>query len=525
MIIFWAITPLQSAIFGTSPVTRVRDIQMITTAAVMPLTSQVSSLNADFLMTAYGISWLDQKLPAFTTKSFAILPFAPVQADATASTSETWIASADAYSTNLDCTTAKYVAHGHLTYDFDNEKGCSISGVALPSAQSRTNLLVYVGYYDDAHVDWALQNPNCSVEFSNTFLAIWASGDSQTTTGQYQNMTALFCQPVYTVRDITVKVNATDHSVVEDDFNSTTPNYGMPRPMPSEVLNLTNFHYLIGTGVTEKTQITDYPNTRPVEQFPRLYQSDLTWPSTNMVGYGVAAAGVSVDGLGDPFLLQSTFTKAHQLLFATAFNSLLQPIPPEAVIDTKSGYVQDQPTAIILVRVFSVVVEVFLCLVSLMAATIWYMSARRTSQMVRDPSRIGDIMSMVSECRGLKDIFRDMGTTSREQLNDRLRYKKFRLRGLFEHRPPVMHLEILQSEYISTDEDGTRSQSLVGKAENIATSFRPVELRIRTAILFILTLALSLTGLIFLNILTLKRGGMLPLPDDCSWANIEVCRT
>jgi hypothetical protein len=509
MIIFWAITPLQSAIFGTNSVLRIRSTKMITTATLMPLTSQVKALNANFLMTSYGISWLNQKVPGFTTKTHAVIPFAPPQAETTASNSETWWTRAEAYNTDLTCTPAKSTILGLGNYAFDNGKGCIAPGVTLPLVGPGNTVLMYIGYYDDAHIDWALQNPKCGIEFSSTFLAIWASGDSQTAIGQFENMTALFCEPSYTVRDVQVQVNATDHSVVADDFDTTTPNYGTPRPMPSDIFNFTNFHYLIGTGVTEKTQtqLTDFPNTVSVEQYPRYYASNLSWPSTNMVGYGVAASAVSPDKLGDPNMLQAAFTKAHQLLFSIAFNTLLQPLSLETSLDLRGGEVQDLPTAIILVRPFAIAIEVLLGLVSCMAGAIWIMSARRQSQMIRDPASIGDIITMVSECAAMKDIFRDIGSTSVEELKNRLDDKKFRLRGMVEHRPPIMHLEALQNKIEKDDKVLVASQYQSRAVEHFVSSFRPVALRIPTALIFIATISLSIGGLFFMNLCTSKRNG------------------
>jgi len=165
MIIFWAITPLRSTIFGTGSVTRTRVSQMATIAAIQRIESQVYTFDSNFLMTAYGISWLDEQVPEFTMKSYAVQPLAPVQGASIILSTETWSASVEAYSINLTCTPAK-----------------------------RTHILLYIGYYDDYCVDWALANSNCSLEFSNNFLAIWASSASMTANGTYGNMTALFCE-------------------------------------------------------------------------------------------------------------------------------------------------------------------------------------------------------------------------------------------------------------------------------------------------------------------------------------------
>lgn len=51
---------------------------MAIVASIQPVEFQGDTLNANVLMTDYGISWLDEKVPEFTTKNYALRPFAPV---------------------------------------------------------------------------------------------------------------------------------------------------------------------------------------------------------------------------------------------------------------------------------------------------------------------------------------------------------------------------------------------------------------------------------------------------------------
>jgi hypothetical protein len=508
MIIFWAITPLQSAIFGTGSVTRIRASQMATIAAIQPVESQMDTLNANFLMTAYGISWLDEQVPEFTTKSYAVRPFAPVHGESTFLPTETWSTSVEAYSTNLTCTPAKSTPHGNRQYDFDNGKGCFVPGITFvpgSDAENSSYILMYIGYYDDARVDWALGNPNCTIEFSNNFLAIWASSASLTANGTYGDMTALFCETSYAVQNITVQVNASDHSILSDNFGSTEN-----QALNEDVINTTNFEYIIGSGFSPVTQVTDYPNTILVEQYPRIMGYNLTWPSTNMVGYGVAAASLPPDRLGDPAILQSAFLKAHQLLFSVAVNKLIDNTSPPAVQDLRNGQLEDQITAINLVRVFSVIVEAFLLLTCFLTAALWYVMSRRDSQLVGDPNSIGQYMSMVAGCRGLNDVFRDMGTTTREQLDARLRLNRFRLRGIIKSNPPIMHLEVLSNGNTTDSRRSTSDQPIPSRSECIVAPNRPLELRIFAAFIFICVLVLSILALAYLNVSMTKSNGKLP---------------
>jgi hypothetical protein len=505
MLIFWIITPLQSAIFGTGTVTRIQSLGMRTTAELKPIEAQVSSLNANFLMTAYSIGWLGQRLPPFTTKSYVVTPFAPISQSSQSLPTEVWSTDGHIYRTNLTCAPAQ-IRFANSTYEFDNGKGCRVPDVGL-SSTSAEYFLAYIGYYSDPHVDWALANSHCPPTQSHNFLAIWAEGASLVKNGQYDNITAVFCEPDYAVYNMSIHVNASDYTMTTtslDDADFLAK--GASSALSEETFNITNFEYLIGAGVTEKQQAIDFPNTQPVEQFPRLAAYNLTWPSTNMVGFAAMSSGFSPAELGDPDKLRSAFLQAHQMLFTTAFSALLDPVSTSKEDNVRDGVITDQPFAIIYVRVFSLVVEAILGLVCLMAAAIWYISARRPSQLVRDPARIGDVMTMVSECEALKSIFRDMGAISQEQLRRQLHSRKFRLRGTPCHVPPIMHLEILHGED-DLVRDINLGETQYSRMTTTPAAHLPFELRKLSACLFITCLGASIAGLVYLNSFVYRKNG------------------
>ena len=78
--VFWIITPLQSAIFTTGVVTRALNTTMVTSSALVNMREQKAALTANFIGSAFGIAWLDEKLPPFTTNDVAFVPFRPAQA-------------------------------------------------------------------------------------------------------------------------------------------------------------------------------------------------------------------------------------------------------------------------------------------------------------------------------------------------------------------------------------------------------------------------------------------------------------
>ncbi len=218
LLVFWAITPLQSAIFNTSTVTRSTETNMVTSAHLVPLGQQAESLSTEFQNTAYGIAWVNQTMPAFTTLSHTVLPFKPAEERPNMLPSETWTTNVDALSTSLSCTPA-IVEATPKGYTFSNGRGCSVPGLDIFLNGDGEFLVNYIGYYDSAYLDWALQNPNCSAEFSSTFLAIWALGSSfvedlVTFDLYFSNMTSLFCETHYHVEEHFVTVNDSNLAIV-----------------------------------------------------------------------------------------------------------------------------------------------------------------------------------------------------------------------------------------------------------------------------------------------------------------------
>jgi hypothetical protein len=90
---------------------------VVATGSVLPIGSQTGALNANFMNTAYGVAWLDQKLPGYSTADYILLQYAPANSDPSSLSTETWTASTVAYGTKLDCKPANM--------SFNNGAGCT----------------------------------------------------------------------------------------------------------------------------------------------------------------------------------------------------------------------------------------------------------------------------------------------------------------------------------------------------------------------------------------------------------------
>lgn len=103
MLIFWGITPLVSSVFAQSTVLIEAVTTVRTTTTLKPLREQSPAMNTNFMMTAYGITWLGQAMPAYVTSQGALEPFeADVERD-TEQANETRTAQTRLYGTSLTC--------------------------------------------------------------------------------------------------------------------------------------------------------------------------------------------------------------------------------------------------------------------------------------------------------------------------------------------------------------------------------------------------------------------------------------
>lgn len=480
MLVTWAIVPFQSAIFSTGTVTRTRETLMATTGSFMPLENQKVALHSQFLNTAYGVSWLDQRVPPFTTKEYALQPFSPATSNATYSGNDTWSSSTLAYYTNLTCTPAIVKPSRSNGYIFDDGNGCVTYEIAPQSASSSEFLVMYIPYFDDPNNDWALQNPNCTIEHSHKFLAVW--GQSQyignTTYRKFGNISAQFCRPTYYVRPVTAIVNATSRAVINIDYKSA-PDTDLP--LPETDFNITNFEYIIGTGASQyhvgRPLGDDLPDIQIVQQLPRLLKFNISWPFHNMVGYGLAASSGQIKDLADPSQMHKVFESAHKLLFSTAAAALITSKEPTA--NERTGLVIDQPGSIIFVRSFSIVVEVFLAVVGILTCVLWLVYQQRQTNMTQDPASISDIMRLVCNTKEPLQGFNDSGTLTTQLLGERLRGHRYRLNAYNKGGAIEMRLESIKPVAREDLDKIAEFQSSIDCPEQ-SQAIRPFELTFTT---------------------------------------------
>jgi hypothetical protein len=485
---------------------------MVTDSSLVPLENQTDVLNANFLNIGYGIAWLNQRLPAFTTAEFALLPFRPLEMTSTVPNSESWSTTVDAYSTNLTCTTA-IVTLGEEGYAFDNGRGCFVPEINF--GQGANYLVSYIGYYENENLDFGLQNPNCSEEFANNFLAVWASPVTPDGPLISNNVTALFCETSYHSRKMYVQVNA---SSTQEVYTATAASPNTTSPTVESIFNTTNFENILSIGNVPNPQRANVEDESVLEQSQRMKNYNIGLPISNMAGFAIALNPLSVEDLVAPSALQAAFQNAHQLLFTTAFSSLTE-TSSEPQLSTMDGVRYETVGAIVLVRPISIIVEVAYGILSLLTACLWYIYRKQQSNLSRDPASIADIMTIVGRdftSEVSLDLSSDEGTLTANRLAEALSTQYFSLTkstdsdqasGLRALKPRLPEVPPRQSIESYTSKSSSRK------------SFTPVcpsELSMTAGAALIGILILSLIIITFLKVISGKNDGKISMERVCS---------
>ena len=528
LIVVWAVTPLQNGIFSTSVINLTTAVDVRRTSGLIPLADQVVGLSGSFMMTGYGLAWLGQQPPAFTTNSYALAPFLDWQAitgSVPASPNQTITAATTLYQTSLDCATPVNISFSGgfnaFSAAFDDGKGCATDPIVpFPNTASRDKSAIwaphYIGYWDDAALERDLALGGCPRTSNHTFLAVWAKNDNSTKTfNTASDASALFCTPSYHVQPVNATISLPDFSVLSVDP------LGAKSPLSEDLFNATQFEYLLGVGVAPRTfvdaglqrdpaRFTDVSNTIIVHQDTQLRDLQIVVPTNNMIGYAVGLSDRKVERLTDPTELQRTFERAHQLLFALAVHDLM---PSSGVSSTGAGVVNSTLQAVRLVPVFAIVTQALLFVILLFICYLLWSSPRRKNCLSTDPNSLAEIMSMADDAKIQKllsqsDIATDQGlvgaiSTRRFHFESNVAGSKSKLHVLDEAHSPVRPDHVVPPQQ-------TNHPKLV----------RPVEYSWLLGFPFILCLAAMIVGLSIVRRKGLLENGTCDLSDLMNKANL-----
>lgn len=495
MLVFWAITPLQGAIFGKQAVTVTRTAAMSISSGFIPVQEQAAVMDTSILNAAYGTAWYEQDLPEYTTNEYALLPFFPINKGA-AGTDETWTVNTTKFATNLDCwpskvtTTIEAVQGGQ--YLFDNGQGC-IQNISMSGGKEGYYNMQYIGYKSNAQLDWHLANAECSSEFSHQFLAIVGQGSGTGANATFGNITAMFCEPSYTQQEVSITVDATtgrplDKSLIE---------LAAPSLLDNTVFNNSAFEFLLHAGFSSVVVARDYPNNLILNQYAKLYKSNISWPTTNMVGFANGLHNGTMTNFLNTSVIQETYSAAHKLVFSTAITQLVSDAAPQR---TKDGLIKYTAYGIVVSRPLSIAVESLLAVAAVLAVILLYTVMRSKSNLASDPDSIASLFPKIQDQGSLLSHLSTKDNLNEDSFHTAVRNDRYRLESRDTNGPALQLLLPNQT---------TRANGLANVVPLTShQSICPKELRLSVGAVFIITLAAAIGVLAYLKHQELLLNGM-----------------
>lgn len=511
--IFWAVTPLQSAIFSVDTISRTRLVPVTVSDSLIPLEQQANKLNTGFLNDGYSVLWLGQDLPPFTTKDFALAPLKLPEYQPVTGLNKTITYPTKRYETSLNCyppASMKTTQDTEITAD--NGRGCVAEKVVdwYERSMAIPFRAYYIGYFDDPHASYSLAMGGCPKNASNTFLAIWRHASLYPPNfDDPANATALFCEASYFSQSVDATITSPGHSVV--GINPTGP-----REIISDAdFKLERFHYILGTGSTPlmaetANQQQDATDRREVTDSTVLYQNarlnnmSVEVPTSNMVGFPIGSSKLAPEQYLNASKLGSSFEAAHKLLFALAAQDMMT--QPEDNGPQFIGEERYTVQAVTLVQTFTFLVQGFLVFIIILTLFLLYVSWKRAISLPSDPNSISEVMSL-STSTDLLEAFKSFDSLGSHGLADKLGGTKFQLlpadiglrkRGLQIQKGATA--DSTPNNVVSTD---TPSNQTHAKGPPV----QPTQLRAPIGIVFILFLMRSLAAIIFLKQKIEKNNG------------------
>ncbi|KUI71238.1 Protein AIG2 [Cytospora mali] len=461
MLVFWAITPLQGAIFGKQAVVLTRSAAMSIRSGLIPVEEQAAAFDVSILNTAYGITWYNQDLPDFTTAEYALLPFSPTE-NVALGVNETWTFNTTRFKTDLNCWSATYtentVSAGGGQYLFDNGQGCS-QNISISGGKEDYYNLQYIGWATDAHLDWALHNQECGSAFAHQFIAIVGQGTGNGSNAKFGNITAMFCEPSYMKQEVSIAVDA----ATAQPLNDSLVELASWTQLDDTTFNSSAFEFLLHAGFSSVVIDRDYPDNLILNQYAKMYDLNVWWPVTNMVGFAIGLHNGSLADFLDTSVLRETYATAHKLIFSSAFSQIISQTEEPG---TRSGLVKYTMYGIVISRPFSIAVECLLAIVAILTAFLLYTISRSQSNLSSDPDSVASLLGMAQQDETMLCHLSNMDNLSETSLRARISSDR-------------------QDSDINDDPDNTTTITDHAQIQSI----RPKELRPIVGVLLVLALS------------------------------------
>lgn len=496
MFVFWAVTPLQSAVLGLGSVKVVEEANIAIRSKLIDVTKQSDLLDPRVLNNGYAVGWLGQPFPPFITPEYGLLPFhldaksipKGTDCNVTGQTTKVW--------TDLRCWPATVTPNGPAAkgaFDFLNGQGCNAT-VTFNLYSNYT--MLYIGYQSSPYSDFALMGPSCPATSNSQhqFLAIWAKTLGHTTTKVTAkfNITAVFCQPSYHKQEVEASLPMDSLNPLQGSISSLAEE----ELLTEREFNATAFEFLLANGMPSNPKQLDYPFNSVVEQHPRLADTNLTRSVSNMVGYALAGKNLATDDYGNPGLLSEIFLGAHRYLFSLAVDRLAI---NHTDFTNHTAKATSQLSGILVSRYISAAVEAVLFCIAMAAFALLWQCRTALSNLMFNPSSITRVAEVFRSNQTLLKQFGSTADLDESSLIRSFHDCRFRLSWIYQNGIVGPYIDIVHGQ--------PRHCSRDLSSEELQTA-RPVPLRLWTGGVFIFLLFAIIVGLGLLQWQDTKHHGL-----------------
>lgn len=363
------------------------------------------------------------------TSFFTLAPFAPsVNSTEFGETTYEWTAPTTMYDAGLRCEPTYLKPDTYGTYE--SSWGCNftegLNGNTTQSADSismSTGTKRYSARYASAYKDLASTYyiNYCPPDRMHTFY-VALQENKRRDSDPPNNVTALFCEPVYYAQDVNATVNSKSNKPIR-----ITP-LDSKRELTEDIFNITAFEKQLAYGDSLFPNRSDsFPARDAPMYLAQIADKELYMEasSSNLVGLVVTMGNGPLQDYLDWVTMGKAYANTHRLLFALAMTDVLADGANELKQTEGRKFVTIE--AVVLEPVFTYVVEGFLAAVITSALFLLYLSQTRSAMIVSDPSTMASIMSLVANNEALLADFKDLDCCVEGELKAAVREKTYKL--------------------------------------------------------------------------------------------------
>lgn len=451
----WGIVPVQAGIFSSETIQLASKTTFSRSTGYLPASEQSDRIDARYIYSTHGIIWLNESLPPFMTRDYALAPFQPDESTKTfPHDQQTWTFTTTLYSLDMKCEIPGVQVQDELQMSNGFEFGpqtiqsaqwISSNGCGFPTNYygqignetqgpnrsmgnqsiyaTKEFASIYIGQYSTDWSDYYLET-YCPVTANHTFMA-WFTRNKEKAEDPPNNVTRLYCTPSYYEQEVTATIDAQTKAPI---------NYivtGEKIDLPAEKWNSTLFESQMNTG-----RVNEFNRRRslPLSTWPDQIETISTYPVSlgsqgtilpAMAAFAIGASQRPLEELLDPHALAAAYQSVYRIIFARSMLEILDQEYKDA--ETSVGHYDYVVTAIVVVPVFTYIVEGLLGLVSICGIALLLLSIRRSWGLHSDPATIASIQSLVAENPALLREFSMLDRASKDEVETNLKDKKFRL--------------------------------------------------------------------------------------------------